>query len=75
MNIWPWSRIKELEEQKQKWINDFMDIYKSRQRVLKYLDHIEGGHHTCLRDQLWIFREDGTWSIIDPRDPENGRDI
>lgn len=56
MNIWPWSRIKELEAEKDKWMTFYLDIYKSRRKVLQYLDSVEPGWHVCLQDKLYLFK-------------------
>ena len=67
MNIWPWSRIKELEAERNKWLQSYMDIYKSRQQVLKYLDSVEPGRHICVADKMYIFTPESTW-IAGPDD-------
>ena len=71
MKIWPWSRIKELEADRDKWLGHYMDLYKSRQLILKYLDSVEPGHHACVADQLYIFKPDGVWELVES--PENGQ--
>ena len=70
MNIWPWSRIKELEAERNKWLQSYMDIYASRQRLLKYLDSVEPGRHICVADKMYIFTPESTWVAVVP---DNGQ--
>ena len=70
MKIWPWSRIKELEAERNKWLQSYMDIYASRQRLLKYLDSVESGRHICVADKMYILTPKSTWVVS----PENGQE-
>ena len=65
MNIWPWSVINELKANNAKWIDHYVDLHKSRHQILKYLDTLEPGRHTCINDKLYVFKTDGVWEEID----------
>ena len=64
MNIWPWSRIKQLEAEKDKWLSHYVENYKSRLKVLRYLDSLEPGWHMCVADKLYVFGLEGEWKEI-----------
>ncbi len=68
MNIWPWSKINEVAADQNKWLQAYMDIYKSRNQVLRYLDKIEPGYHECVADKLYVFKKDGEWVLVDPKE-------
>ena len=68
MNIWPWSKIKRLEAENARWIGCYMKLSRSRDLALKYMDSLEEGRHVFVADQLYIFKPDATWTVIENSD-------
>ena len=68
MRIWPWSVIEELKASNVLWIDRYMDLYKSRDKVLKYMDTLEQGRHLCVSGRLHLFKPAGEWVEIDPEE-------